>query len=173
MKPITAKVIGFIGYCLFTRLFQSFEDKERQEAVSVDKTILRGNIAANVSDLVIEHNVNRHGKIGMNLSSKQTFQNLKGTTCYTMIRFFDDQIKPLKGKSACDEHGNFCIIGKLTPDNDDCTNDQHVFVSYDQFDLPDSGIVYFFCDIRLFITNNDGERIELAHSNPSRFHLSH
>lgn len=171
---ITLLIIGLIGYGVFTRIFKYWEEKEPlDDVVAVDIENPAKNISAHVGDLVIEHNISRDGKIGMNLSSKQTFKNLKGITCYTIIRFFDDEIKPLKGKSACDENGNFCIIGKLTPDDDDCVNDQRVFVSYDQFDVPDSGTVYFYCDIKLFILNDKGEKVELASSNPSRFHLSY
>lgn len=145
--------------------------KEKQEWVMFgDKPA--SNISASVSDLTIEHNVIREGKQGMNLCSKQTFKNLEGSDCYTMIRFFDDKGNPLKGKSAKDEDGNFCIIGKVVPDCNDCENDQRVFVAYDQFDVPNNGTVYFNCDIILYIVNANGESVELARSGPSRFHLS-
>ena len=172
---ITLAIIGFIGYIVFTRLFQSIDDTENNNIVAVDKTnSQQTNISATVSELSIEHNINRNGKMGMNLSSKQTFYNLEGTTCYTTIRFFDEEGRPLVGKSARDDDGSFCIIGNLTPDDNECVNDQCVFVAYDQFDIPqDKETVYYLCDIRIFILNDNGERVELAHSNPSRFHLSH
>jgi hypothetical protein len=89
-----------------------------------------------------------------------------------MIRFFDDEGKPIKGINARDKNGNFCITGKLIPDDDECINSQRVFVAYDQFDLPNNGTVYFNCDIILYIVNANGESVELARSGPSRFHLS-
>ena len=171
---ITLAIIGFIGYLVFTRLFQSAGDNECNEVVAVKEYSYKANISAAVSDLNIEHNICRNGKTGMNLSSKQTFYNLKGKTCHTAIRFFDEEGRPLVGKSARDEDGSFCIIGNLTPDDNECVNDQCVFVAYDQFDIPqDKETVHYLCDIRIFILNNNGERVELAHSNPSRFHLSH
>lgn len=170
---ITLVVIGFIGYAVFTRLFQYWEEKEPlDDVVAVDIANTAKNISAKVSDLLIEHNINRDGKIGMNISSEQKFYHLKGTTCYTMIRFFDDEGKPIKGKNARDKNGNFCITGKLIPDDDECINSQRVFVAYDQFDLPNNGTVYFNCDIILYIVNANGESVELARSGPSRFHLS-
>lgn len=170
---ITLVIIGFIGYAVFTRLFQYWEEKEPlDDVVAVDIANPAKNISAKVSDLLIEHNINRDGKIGMNISSEQEFYHLKGTTCYTMIRFFDDKGNLLKVKSAKDEDGNFCIIGKVVPDCNDCENDQRVFVAYDQFDVPHNGTVYFNCDIILYIVNANGESVELARSAPSRFHLS-
>ena len=162
---ITLSVIGFIGYCLFTRLFQSFEDKEQQEKVV--------NISAKVSDLEIEHNVTHQGKQGMNVITEQVYKNLEGKKCYTMLRFFDTDGKPLKGKSIKDEDGDFVITGSLVPDDEEYENTQRIFVAYDQFDIPDEGLAYFLCDIWLFILDGNGKRVELAHSQPSRFHLSH
>ena len=65
------------------------------------------------------------------------------------------------------------MIGKIEPDSDNCVNDQRIFVAYNQFDIPDNGTVHFLCDIRLFIIDQKGDRIELAYSNPCRFHLSY
>ena len=160
---------GALLYKIFDWSFPNM--KEKQEWVMFgDKPA--SNISASVSDLTIEHNVIREGKHGMNLFSKQVFKNLEGSDCYTMIRFFDDKGNPLKRKSAKDEDGNFCIIGKVVPDCNDCENDQRVFVAYDQFDVPETGLAYFLCDIRLFILDCNGERVELAFSQSSRFHLS-
>ena len=67
---ITLVVIGFIGYAVFTRLFQYWEEKEPlDDVVAVDIANPAKNISAKVSDLLIEHNINRDGKIGMNISS--------------------------------------------------------------------------------------------------------
>ena len=168
-------IIGFIGYAVFTRLFQCWEEREPLGDVvaTVEEPVLKLNIAAKVSDLVIEHNISRDGKIGMNISSEQEYYHLKGTTCYTIIRFFDDEGKLLKGKSVRDKNGNFCVTGKLIPEDDECINSQRVFVAYDQFDIPKNGTVYFNCDIILYIVNANGESVELACSGTSRFHLSY
>ncbi len=146
--------------------------KSNEGTVNVEEKT-SANISAKVGELEIVHNITIDGKSGMYFYFEQSYQNLKGTTCYYMIRFFDEEGHQLKGKQYQDEDGYFAIIGKMEPDDNDFENAQRPFIAYDQFDVPDKGTVYFFCDVRLFILDKNGKRVELAHSNPSRFHLSY
>ena len=71
---ITLVIIGFIGYCLFTRLFQSFEDNEQQEvAVVLDKKAKKkehnsDKVSATIKNINVEHNVERDGSKCMQMS---------------------------------------------------------------------------------------------------------
>ena len=171
---ITLVIIGFIGYAVFTRLFQYWEEKEPlDDVVAVDIANPAKNISAKISDLLIEHNITDKGKSGMYFYFRQHYNNLKNSTCYYMIRFFDEEGKQLKGKQYQDEDGYFAIIGKIVPDDNDFENIQRPFIAYDQFDVPNKGVVYFYCDVQLFVLDRKGKRVELAHSDPNRFHLSY
>lgn len=171
-KIIVLSILGCIAFFCIRLAYSIFEEDIRNWRNSVQQEEV-ANISASVSDLILEHNVTIEGQNGMNIYSKQVYKNLEGTTCYYMLRFFDDNGKPLKGKTYKDEDGDFCMIGKIEPDSDNCVNDQRIFVAYNQFDIPDNGTVHFLCDIRLFIIDQKGDRIELAYSNPCRFHLSY
>lgn len=137
-----------------------------------EQSINRADYSAEISDLTIEHNQNRDGEFGMYVYSTQTWHNLKGVSCYSVLRFFDNQGKPLKGKRIMDADGDFCITGEIVSDRKKCENDQRIFVPYSEFDVPEGCTVHYLCDIRLYIYDKDGEIVELAYSNPCRFHIT-
>lgn len=165
---------GALAYKIFG---WAFPKDDKQEIVVQPNTSTNANTdtfhySAEIPDLTIEHNQIRDGEDGMYVYSTQTWHNLKGVTCYSVLRFFDDEGKPLVGKRYKDDDGNFCLTGKLVSDGKKCVNDQRIFVPYSEFDFLDVGTTHYLCDIRLYIVDNEGEIIELAYSKPSRFHIT-
>lgn len=149
-------------------------DMSKSSTVVEDK---RNNVvlepSASTSDLTIEHNAERDGMFGMYIHSKQNYRNLKGIACYTVLYFFDDQGNSLKGKRFKDVNGNFSFIARpITPETNNVTNEQRTFIPYEEFNISETGIVYFNCALTVFIENDKQQRIELASSSPARFHLS-
>jgi len=154
-----------IAYNIFKDDINSWCNNVQQEKVS--------DISASTSDLTIEHNAERDGMFGMYIHSKQNYRNLNGIACYTALYFFDDQGNPLIGKRFKDANGNFCFIAPpLIPETDNVTNEQRSFIPYDEFSLPETGTVYFNCELTVYIENNKKQRTKLASSSISRFHLS-
>lgn len=144
-------------------------DRLRQR---IERPVDRSDYSAKISELTIEHNQDRNGEYGMYVYSTQTWRNLKGVTCYSVLRFFDDQGNPLKGKTLRDDDGDFCVTGTLVSKGKNCETDQRFFVPYSEFDIPNVGTAHFLCDIRLYIINENDEIIELAYSKPCRFHIT-
>lgn len=169
-KLAVISILCLLAYLLFRYVVKIVKEDFPQKVEWLHTT--RTDYSAEISDLTIEHNQSWNDKNGMYVYSTQTWRNLKGETCYSVLRFFDDQGKPLEGKQIRDEFGEFCITGEIVPENKKCINDQRVFVAYSEFDLPVAGTVYFLCDIRLYIYDKDGEIVELAYSNPCRFHIT-
>lgn len=174
MDKLIKIVIIFILACICFILYSTNmgRDKDNTENILNDKEEIIS-VSAEVKDLKIEHNITDKGKSGMYFYFRQHYNNLKNSTCYYMIRFFDEEGKQLKGKQYQDEDGYFAIIGKIVPDDNDFENIQRPFIAYDQFDVPNKGVVYFYCDVQLFVLDRKGKRVELAHSDPNRFHLSY
>lgn len=129
--------------------------------------------SASTSDLTIEHNAERNGLFGMFIHSKQKYRNLKGIACYTILYFFDDKGKPLKGNRFKDSNGNFCFIAPpLIPEADNIINEQRSFIPYDEFNIPEGETVFYNCCLSVYIENDKNQRVELASSPISRFHLA-
>ena len=159
----------------------SLDNKEKKELVVPDNMRSindnRNNVvlepSASTSDLTIEHNAERGGRLGMYIYSKQNYRNLKGVSCYTALYFMDDKGKLLEGKRVKDADGYFCYITRpIIPEANNVTNEQRTFIPYEEFSMPDTGTVYFNCALTVFIENDKKQRIELASSSPARFHLS-
>jgi hypothetical protein len=139
---ITLSVIGFIGYCLFTRLFQSFEDKEQQEfAVVSDKKAKEkehnsDKVSATIKNINVEHNVERDGAKGMQISVEFDSKNLKGETLYCMVRFYNDDGSPLVQTSNNEKYrsinGNVIVGDYTSPPYDDCETRTPLFIPYSE-----------------------------------------
>ena len=85
----------------------------------------------------------------------------------------DDKGKLLAGKRVKDANGNFSFTARpIIPEANNVTNEQRTFIPYEEFNIPETGIVYFNCALTVFIENDKQQRIELASSSPARFHLS-
>ena len=139
---ITLSVIGFIGYCLFTRLFQSFEDKEQQEVTVVsdkkakEKEHNSDNVSATIKNINVEHNVERDGAKGMQISVEFDSKNLKGETLYCMVRFYNDDGSPLVQTSNNEKYrsinGNVIVGDYTSPPYDDCETRTPLFIPYSE-----------------------------------------
>ena len=149
------------------------KDRAEKDKSRIENPVKHADYSAEISDLTIEHNQTRGDEYGLYVYSTQTWRNLKGVTCYSTLRFFDDNGTPLSGKQFKDEYGNLCITGEIVPKGKKVDNDQRIFVPYTEFDIPNSGTVHFLCDIVLYVVNEGGQMIELAYSKPFRFHLSY
>ena len=139
---ITLSVIGFIGYCLFTRLFQSFEDKEQQEVAVVsdkkakEKEHNSDKVSATIKNINVEHNVERDGAKGMQISVEFASKNLKGETLYCMVRFYNDDGSPLVQTSNNEKYrsinGNVIVGDYTSPPYDDCETRTPLFIPYSE-----------------------------------------
>lgn len=137
---ITLVIIGFIGYCLFTRLFQSFEDNEQQEvAVVLDKKAKKkehnsDKVSATIKNINVEHNVERDGAKGMQISVEFDSKNLKEETLYCMVRFYNDDGSPLVQTSNNEKYrsinGNVIVGDYTSPDYDECKTRTTLFIPY-------------------------------------------
>lgn len=176
-KLAIISILCFLAYLLLRFVIKTVKEdysdgRFDRFTQTIDRTLDQADYSAEVTDLTIEHNQTRDGEIGMYVYSTQTWRNLKGINCYSILRFFDDEGKPLRNNKFQNEDGEFCMTGGLVPDNKKCINDQRIFVPYSEFEIPDAGTTHFLCDIRLYIINNEGELVELAYSKPSRFHIT-
>ena len=169
---ITLSVIGFIGYCLFTRLFQSFEDKEQQEVAVVsdkkakEKEHNSDKVSATIKNINVEHNVERDGAKGMQISVEFDSKNLKGETLYCMVRFYNDDGSPLVQTSNNEKYrsvnGNV-IVGEMTsPTYDDCKTRTTLFIPYDELSPKESGRTELILDASIlhYTTNTDYEVLD-------------
>lgn len=139
---ITLAIIGFIGYCLFTRLFQSFEDNEQQEvAVVLDKKAKKkehnsDKVSATIKNINVEHNVERDGAKGMQISVEFDSKNLKEETLYCMVRFYNDDGSPLVQTSNNEKYrsinGNVIVGDYTSPDYDECKTRTPLFIPYSE-----------------------------------------
>ena len=177
-KAAIISILCLLAYLLFRFVFNlikedNLDGRSNLFSQMVEETIKTDNYSAEISDLTIEHNQTRGDEYGLYVYSTQTWRNLKGVTCYSTLRFFDDNGTPLSGKQFKDEYGNLCITGEIVPKGKKVDNDQRIFVPYTEFDIPNSGTVHFLCDIVLYVVNEEGQMIELAYSKPFRFHLSY
>ena len=139
---ITLSVIGFIGYCLFTRLFQSFEDKEQQEVAVVsdkkakEKEHNSDKVSATIKNINVEHNVERDGAKGMQISVEFDSKNLKEETLYCMVRFYNDDGSPLVQTSNNEKYrsinGNVIVGDYTSPPYDDCETRTPLFIPYSE-----------------------------------------
>ena len=139
---ITLSVIGFIGYCLFTRLFQSFEDKEQQEVAVVsdkkakEKEHNSDKVSATIKNINVEHNVERDGAKGMQISVEFDSKNLKEETLYCMVRFYNDDGSPLVQTSNNEKYrsinGNVIVGDYTSPDYDECKTRTPLFIPYSE-----------------------------------------
>jgi hypothetical protein len=139
---ITLSVIGFIGYCLFTRLFQSFEDKEQQEVAVVsdkkakEKEHNSDKVSATIKNINVEHNVKRDGAKGMLISVEFDSKNLKEETLYCMVRFYNDDGSPLVQTSNNEKYrsinGNVIVGDYTSPPYDDCETRTPLFIPYSE-----------------------------------------
>ena len=139
---ITLAIIGFIGYCLFTRLFQSFEDKEQQEVAVVsdkkakEKEHNSDKVSATIKNINVEHNVERDGAKGMQISVEFDSKNLKGETLYCMVRFYNDDGSPLVQTSNNEKYrsinGNVIVGDYTSPPYDDCETRTPLFIPYSE-----------------------------------------
>lgn len=137
---ITLVIIGFIGYCIFTRLFQSFEDNEQQEvAVVLDKKAKKkehnsDKVSATIKNINVEHNVERDGAKGMQISVEFDSKNLKEETLYCMVRFYNDDGSPLVQTSNNEMYrsinGNVIVGDYTSPTYDDCKTKTTLFIPY-------------------------------------------
>ena len=96
-KIIVLSILGCIAFFCIRLAYSIFEEDIRNWRNSVQQEEV-ANISASVSDLTLEHNVTIEGQNGMNIYSKQVYKNLEGTTCYYMLRFFDDKEKRIRMK---------------------------------------------------------------------------
>lgn len=169
-KLAVISILCLLAYLLFRYVVKIVKEDFPQKVEWLHTT--RTDYSAKTSDLTIEHNQNRDGEFGMYVYSTQTWRHLKGVTCYSVLRFFDDKGNPIGGRRYKDADGEFCITCELVPDNKKCVADLRIFVPYSEFDVHEGCTVHYLCDIRLYIYDKDGEIVELAYSNPCRFHIT-
>lgn len=164
---ITLSVIGFIGYCLFTRLFQSFEDKEQQEVAVVsdkkakEKEHNSDKVSATIKNVYVDHNKENDGVKGMQIAVEFESQNLKDEALYCMIRFYNDDGSPLvqqsNNKKYRSVNGNV-IVGEYTsPTYDDCKTRTTLFIPYDELPSKGNGRTDYLLDASIlhYTTNTD------------------
>ena len=168
---ITLAVIGFIGYCLFTRLFQSFEDKEQQEVVVSDKNLKEraqnsSKVSATIKNINVDHNVERDGTKGMQITVEFESKNLKDEALYCMVRFYNDDGSPLIQKSNNEKYrsinGNV-IVGEYTsPTFEDCKTKTVLFIPYNELPAKMAGRTDLILDASIlhYTSNTDYEVLD-------------
>lgn len=165
-------IIGFIGYCLFTRLFQSFEDKEQQEVAEVsdkkakEKEHNSDKVSATIKNINVEHNVERDGVKGMQISVEFDSKNLKGETLYCMVRFYNDDGSPLVQTSNNEKYrsinGNVIVGDSTWPPYDDCKTRTPLFIPYSELLTKSNSRTDLILDASIlhYTTNTDYEVLD-------------
>ena len=164
--------MGFIGYCLFTRLFQSFEDKEQQEVTVVsdkkakEKEHNSDKVSATIKNINVEHNVERDGAKGMQISVEFDSKNLKEETLYCMVRFYNDDGSPLvqqsNNKKYRSVNGNVIVGEYTTPTYDDCKTKTTLFIPYKELPQNTGGRTDLILDASIlhYTTTTDYEVLD-------------
>ncbi len=163
---ITLAVIGFIGYCLFTRLFLSFEAKEQQETVVSDKKLKEkvhnpGKVSAIIKNINVDHNFEKDGAKGMQIAVEFESKNLKDEALYCMVRFYNDDGSPLvqqsKNKKFRSANGNVIVGDYTSPTFDDCKTRTTLFIPYDELPSKGKGRTDYLLDASIlhYTTNTD------------------
>ena len=178
---ITLAIIGFIGYCLFTRLFQSFEDNEQQEvAVVLDKKAKKkehnsDKVSATIKNINVEHNVERDGAKGMQISVEFDSKNLKEETLYCMVRFYNDDGSPLVQTSNNEKYrsinGNVIVGDYTSPDYDECKTRTTLFIPYKELPTNKVGRTDLILDASILYYMSNTEYDVLNRSNTYSFYL--
>ena len=178
---ITLSVIGFIGYCLFSRLFQSFEDKEQQEVAVVsdkkakEKEHNSDKVSATIKNINVEHNVEIDGAKGMQISVEFDSKNLKGETLYCMVRFYNDDGSPLVQTSNNEKYrsinGNVIVGDYTSPDYDECKTRTTLFIPYKELPTNKVGRTDLILDASILHYMSNTEYDVLNRSNTYSFYL--
>lgn len=178
---ITLVIIGFIGYCLFTRLFQSFEDNEQQEvAVVLDKKAKKkehnsDKVSATIKNINVEHNVERDGAKGMQISVEFDSKNLKEETLYCMVRFYNDDGSPLVQTSNNEKYrsinGNVIVGDYTSPDYDECKTRTTLFIPYKELATNKVGRTDLILDVSILYYMSNTEYDVLNRSNTYSFYI--
>lgn len=178
---ITLSVIGFIGYCLFSRLFQSFEDKERQEVIVSDKKGKEkehnsDKVSATIKNIDVEHNVERDGVKGMQITVEFDSKNLKEETLYCMVRLYNDDGSPLVQKSNNEKYrsinGNVIVGDYTSPPYNDCETRTPLFLPYSELPTKSNGRTDFILDATILHYQTKTEYDVLDRSKTYSFYLT-
>jgi len=179
---ITLSVIGFIGYCLFTRLFQSFEDKEQQEVAVVsdkkgkEKEHNSDKVSATIKNIDVEHNVERDGVKGMQITVEFDSKNLKEETLYCMVRLYNDDGSPLVQKSNNEKYrsinGNVIVGDYTSPPYDDCETRTPLFLPYSELPTKSNRRTDFILDATILHYQTKTEYDVLDRSKTYSFYLT-
>ena len=132
-----------------------FDNKEKQELVvkdnnsSLKESIINrvnekvnekvhntGKVSATIKNINVEHNVERDGAKGMQISVEFDSKNLKGETLYCMVRFYNDDGSPLVQTSNNEKYrsinGNVIVGDYTSPPYDDCETRTPLFIPYSE-----------------------------------------
>lgn len=178
---ITLAVIGFIGYCLFTRLFQSFEDKEQQEVVVSDKNLKEraqnsSKVSATIKNINVDHNVERDGTKGMQITVEFESKNLKDEALYCMVRFYNDDGSPLSQARSNEKYrsinGNVIVCEYTSPPYDDCDTKTPLFIPYSELLTKGSGRKDLILDASILHYHTTTEYDVLDRSKTYSFYLA-
>ena len=178
---ITLAVIGFIGYCLFTRLFQSFEDKEQQEFVVSDKNLKEraqnsSKVSATIKNINVDHNVERDGTKGMQITVEFESKNLKDEALYCMVRFYNDDGSPLSQARSNEKYrsinGNVIVCEYTSPPYDDCDTKTPLFIPYSELLTKGSGRKDLILDASILHYHTTTEYDVLDRSKTYSFYLA-
>lgn len=191
---ITLAVIGLIGYIAFSRLFQYIDGNEQQEVVvkdnnsSLKESIINrvnekvnekvhntGKVSATIKNINVEHNVERDGAKGMQISVEFDSKNLKGETLYCMVRFYNDDGSPLVQTSNNEKYrsvnGNVIVGEYISPTYDDCKTRTTLFIPYDELPSKGNGRTDYILDASILHYTSDTEYEVMDRSKTYSFYL--
>jgi len=178
---ITLVIIGFIGYCLFSRLFQSSEDKEQQEIVVSDNKVNEkehnsDKVSATIKNINVEHNVERDGAKGMQITVVFDSKNLKEEILYCMVRFYNDDGSPLVQTSNNEQYrsinGNVIVGDYTSPPYNDCETRTPLFIPYSELSTKSNGRTDFILDATILHYQTKTEYEVLDRSKTYSFYLT-
>jgi len=170
---ITLAVIGIIGYFVFTRLFQSSEEENKEFVVSDNAnsgeelvTAKNDNkINASIKDVTIEHNVVNGGQKGVSISVDFVSNNLKNANLYCMVSFFNEDKTELKQRIFNENYrsveGTVIVGSFLSPPTSSCSTKTVLFIPYGELLASGTGSTQMWLSASILYYRTDTDVVVL------------
>ena len=160
----------FFSSFLFVVLVVSCSDKKAKE-----KEHNSDKVSATIKNINVEHNVERDGAKGMQISVEFDSKNLKGETLYCMVRFYNDDGSPLVQTSNNEKYrsinGNVIVGDYTSPDYDECKTRTTLFIPYKELPTNKVGRTDLILDASILYYMSNTEYDVLNRSNTYSFYL--